>query len=103
MTKAQALKLARAKWGDVAHVKHNPKALTRPERLAASAELQTWRARRSEQTTPDDMREWRRQVDRLTLAGTTEPCYVGFRSALAFHVRGSGDTWEEACRKAGLL
>lgn len=63
MTKAQAMKLARGKWGKRAAVRDDGQKARTAERYAVG--------------------------------------YIAM--GVAFSIEGSGDSWEEACRAAGLL
>jgi hypothetical protein len=106
MTKAQALKLARAKWGAMAAIQFRRKGAMKQERERASEALREYRgAKPHEFLTADDAREWRRNEDRLISRAVSYRYSVGYimMGGLALAVQGSGDSWEEACRKAGLI
>jgi hypothetical protein len=115
MTKAQALKLARAKWGENGTLRDVKNASTKERREAASEELRAHRARKPvkpDSTEPDDyddyrkrFHEWRQLETSLMVVALSYRYSVGYMTmgGLAFSVQGQGDTWEEACRNAGLL
>lgn len=103
MTRAQALSLVRACWGKKAHIRYNRHALRAADRERARAELKALRANKPSVAVL--LPEWKRRCDQLLGVALSEPYDVGYliMGGLAFHISGSGDTWEEACRKAGLL
>lgn len=91
MSKAKALKEARSRWGSQAHIEYNGRAMTEPEKRPLRERLAQLRA--------EDKRETWREREALVGVLLTTRCKVGHLS-WAYHVRGSGDTWEEAFEKA---
>jgi hypothetical protein len=100
VTKAQALKLARAKWVNAMVRDNGPLSSTAEQRAGARAAREIHRANKPSPITA----EWRKQDDAFTVAGLSRRYDVGRRISWgAFMIEGSGDTWEEACRAANLL
>lgn len=104
MNRSQALKEAVRLWGKTAAVRDGGKdrASTRERREAAAAEGK--RIRLSIPAGQRPTREQREEMDRLLFESYRHRYTVGSISTLgpfaAFHVRGQGDTWEEAFAKA---
>jgi hypothetical protein len=96
MTKAQALKLARAKWGDRAVTAERTMVPTVAERTAAEARLAQWWEQDRENRSSAERERLERIVSALR-------CRVGFADGMSTKIVGEGDSWEEACRKAGLI
>lgn len=118
MTRAQALSLAQAKWGDAAYVRYDRRAAMRAKyRALAQEELKEHRARkpRPPSSLPSDdpflpqarerFRTWWKREEDLMLTALSYGYAVGYvmLDGFAFHIQGVGDSWEEACRKANLL
>lgn len=131
ITKAKALKAARAKWGSEAFVRDSGEWLRdgsrRPasdeERAAAKAEflalkdsepkflpLSQWPA----DTPLGEYRtalfafnaaraEWRTRKDWVQGLQYCHRYEVGTRSGIFSTIKGAGDTWEQAMEKAGIL
>jgi len=104
MNRSQALKAAVLRWGKSAAVRDNgaAKASTPEQRAAAGAEGKALRL-----SIPQDRRPTREERDKLDDCLWRSGMYRytdGNISTLgpfsAFHVRGQGDTWEEAFAKA---
>jgi hypothetical protein len=103
VTKSQALALARRKWGKVAALRERVKAAAKSEREQASRELREYRASKpSAFPSVDAEQEWKRRESLLISRALSYRCSVGYMST-RFSVVGKGDTWENACRGAGLL
>jgi hypothetical protein len=129
MTRAQALKLAKAayenRWpGDYhkAYLHFNPKGGTKETRAAAAAELAAHKARRP--TLPDETAErddayaeqveryhetepaWRKRRDALRAKAMSYRYQVGYLGKTTFGpyagIHGSGDSWQEACEAAKI-
>jgi hypothetical protein len=106
MTKAQAWKEAQKRWGKRAIIRHSPRALTeaakaplRERRKAVKAELEVT------PRTPETMTKRSALIrEERDLMGRVlgDRCSVGQEMDIlaAFHVMGSGDTWEQAFAKA---
>jgi len=106
MTKAQAWKEAQARWGKRAIIQHRPKALTedakaplRERRKIVKAELAAL------PRTPETQAQRGLLLrEENTLMGQVlgDRYSVGQEMDIlaAFHVMGSGDTWEQAFAKA---
>lgn len=106
MTKAQAWKAAQKRWGKRAIIRHSPRALTeadkaplRERRKQVKAELEA--TPRTPETAARRSMLLREERD---LFGQVlgDRCNVGQEMDIlaAFHVMGSGDTWEQAFAKA---
>lgn len=106
MTKAQARDEAECRWGKRAIIRHNPRALREEQkaplrqRLAEVRELLKTTPRTPE-TIPTRRQLYREERDLFGVV-ISYRCDVGERMDIlnAFHVRGSGDTWEAAFAKA---
>lgn len=106
MTKAQAWKAARQRWGKRAIIEHRHSALLESDKLplrarhkAIKAELAaTPRSSETQAKRSALLREERELFGQLI----TDRCNVGNLMDIlnAFHVMGSGDTWEQAFAKA---
>jgi hypothetical protein len=106
MNRARALKLAQEKWGHRAVARDaGRKASTKEHRESALRLLQQWREGKPIPMTL----KWRERHDELLSMALSYRYSVGYligdadTGILGFSVQGCGDTWEEACRKAGLL
>ena len=106
MTKAQAMAEATRRWGKRALISHNRRALLevakvplRERRKVVKAELDTLSP--SPETAARRGVLLREERD-LTGALISTRCSVGQRMDIldAFHVMGSGDTWEQAFAQA---
>lgn len=125
MTKAQALAVARRKWGQKAIVddrgrKHGPSSPA--QRAKASLLLAEHRAakpvmlpldewdgnalvgeyRRALAAHNDAYRAWREKESLLLSDAMYYRFQVGADTGWAFHIHGSGDSWEGALAKAGF-
>jgi hypothetical protein len=95
MTDKKALAEARKRWGKAANVQDRPKAPTAEQRAAAHEVMVRYKADRASVTREELLR-----------SQGTALCYrysVGEVTAYPiplFHVRGQGDTWEEAFAEA---
>lgn len=104
MTRAQALRLARAKWGDSAAIRYSRRAALADARREAAAELAALRDGGAP-SDPKALGEWRERCSQLREIAMSRPYDVGYvgMGGLMFSVQGWGDSWEAACRRAGLL
>jgi hypothetical protein len=125
VTKAKALKVAQAKWGAKGYVRMNRRVTwNEAGREKARVELKehrTWKPVR-----PDNLydgkpaisvsdrdfwlarfRAWRKEEERLMTIALSHRYDVGILSNeigfAMFSIRGSGDTWEQALERAGVL
>lgn len=106
MTKAQAWKAAQQRWGKRAIIEHRPRALMERDKTPLRARHKEVKAAlAATPRTPETqgkrsalLREERELFGQLI----TERCNVGNLMDIlnAFHVMGSGDTWEQAFAKA---
>jgi|SRR5690349_21846545 len=115
MTKAQAMALAKKKWGQRAAVRDDREASTVAQRTESSALLKEHRAQKPSGLQPlndiaraayrEHYRAWRTREGELLHAALSYRFSVGRIDEYfgAFCIEGQGDTWEEACHKAGLL
>jgi hypothetical protein len=111
VTRRRALQLARAKWGVRAFVRGNRRALTAEGRAQAHAALRAHKTampiRSPDQSDADYQaarRAFRRMDNRLFEQAMNYPCEVGYVVyGVAAMIKGSGDTWAEACINAELL
>ena len=95
MTKAQAMKRARAEWGKTGSGYHNPRGCTKAEREEAREGLRAHLAAKPDPVT----REWRQQRDQFP---TNSYRYTVGRveMGLFFLICGQGDSWAEAWANA---
>lgn len=112
MTKAQALMEARTRWGKNAVVRYNKGAFREGDRKQASADLKEHRTHKPvvpptgrDAAYVQAFREWKAEEEKLFWIVMREPCDVGTLDNIAnvftaFHIHGSGDTWEQAFAKA---
>jgi len=106
MTKAQALKEAQARWGKRAIVEHNRRALIEADKIplrerhkAVKAELAaTPRSPETHEKRSVLLREERDLFGSLISDRYSVGALMDILNA--FHVMGSGDTWEQAFAKA---
>jgi hypothetical protein len=105
MTKAQAMKLARGKWGELAELRHHPRAGTKATRDAAWAALREMDANKP--TDKDALATWREERSRLVGQHNSYRYQIGVYGDSPFGpilgIRGVGDSWEDACRMARLI
>lgn len=106
MTKAQAWKAAQERWGPRAIIRHSPKALVEREKIPLRERHKQVRAElAATPRSPETMarrRELLREERDLFGQLIGDRCNVGEEMDIlaAFHVKGSGDTWEQAFAKA---
>lgn len=117
MTRPQAEKLARAKWGKRAIIRVEGELSSPEKRAAAMVKLHEAKDRRT--AIDKEIAERLSQLDwyvalvaerKQVCKTVSDQSYyvsrykftVGYDSGLAFHVEGYGDTWEEAFAKAGI-
>jgi type VI protein secretion system component VasF len=106
VNKTQALKKAAARWGKNAAVRDEGRPTAESTRQAASAQLPELRERLQAATTPAERKERRAELDEVLGLALRYRYSVGYVGGIAgfgfFSVQGQGDTWEEACQRAGL-
>lgn len=106
MTKAQAWEAAKERWGKRAIIEHRPKALLESEKLPLRARHKEVKAEIAAIPRTPETHEKRRALLReereLFESLIGDRCNVGNLMDIlnAFHVMGSGDTWEQAFAKA---
>lgn len=121
MTKASAMALATARWGAQAVVRFHRRGATKAQIQEASAALKELRARKPNR--PDDdgskntspafvayraaFREWRQEEERLMGIALSHRYDVGYIGTVSgpfrlLYLTGYGDSWAEACERAGL-
>lgn len=125
LTRAQVMKLARAKWGDGALVEDRGKlrrGASSPERRKRASDAASADPRPTFRPLPEWPAEATLGEYRAALAAhnvayaawkkrdglrLSEALYYRFRigeaSGLFYHIHGEGDTWREAAVKAGLV
>lgn len=116
MTREQAQREARKRWGTRALIRAGEKLSSPESRASALQRLRDNRDRRdaidSEVQRRLNEMDWykalmleRRACAEAVKHGTGWACYykfsVGCDVGIAFHVKGQGDTWEEAFEAAG--
>lgn len=109
MTKAQAWKEAVKRWGKKAIIDFRPRALIEPDKVPLRGRHTALReeilaVEKLDQTPElrERLRALRREKQELFGLLIGDRCQVGKEMEIlrAFHVMGSGDTWEEAFAKA---
>ena len=102
MTKQQAMREARRRWGKNSVIEDIgwKRASTKAERNAATQEVRAIRM-----LPRDEQRQHRKRLDELLSIQFGEQYRVGELTPLpglgaAFHIRGVGDSWEEAFAEA---
>jgi len=101
MTAKGAMAEAKRRWasrGDPAIQDGGKRRVSTPDKRAEA--LQQLRALRESLNGARPTREQRAEINRLFSAAETYRYTVGYLSAIAFHVRGRGDTWEAAFQDA---
>jgi hypothetical protein len=106
MTKQQAWKEAQARWGKRAIIDYKRRALVGTDKIPLRARHKVVKAELAATPRTPETQERRRGLIReeRELFGSliTDRCNVGQEMDIlaAFHVMGSGDTWEQAFAKA---
>lgn len=118
MTKQQAERLARQKWNGDAILRYNRRHTPLAVRESAQQALKEHRAKRpvypySPHRTTEERTAlhpawvvWRdRERELMDIALGRHPYEIGYRMRVlgAFAVHGYGYSWEEACKRAGLV
>lgn len=106
MTKATAWKEAQQRWGKRAIIRHSPRALTEDQKAPLRERHKQVKAELAAIPRTPETQEQRRALlrEERDLFGQLigDRCNVGNLMDIlnAFHVMGSGDTWEQAFAKA---